>query len=94
MQGCRREGNGRHAIGHRMKYDRTKPWQYSIEQLVADLPKWRRDLVLKQFNESERFKNYHASASTYWHRRCVDMLMIERDRSKHIDMLEQQVLGV
>jgi hypothetical protein len=50
-----------------MKYDRTKPWQYSIEQLVADLPKWRRDL---------------------------DMLMIERDRSKHIDMLEQQVLGV
>jgi hypothetical protein len=76
-----------------VKYDRTRPWIYSVDDLMSDLPKWRRDLVLKRFEEIEAQKRHHAGSAAYWHRRCVDMLMIERDRSKHIDMLEQRVLG-
>lgn len=74
-----------------MKLDRAEAWRYSVADLVADMPKWRRDRVLELVDDIERISRHHAAAAAYWHRQCTDLMAVERDRSKHIKQLEEMV---
>lgn len=74
-----------------MTIDREQAWRLSTEELLGDLPKWRRDLILARLEDVEIASRHHAASAAYWHRQCTDLMAVERDRSKHIRRLEEQV---